>query len=479
MLELVIAIITSILLPLAVIGGIAYGIYVLWNRRRRSSGPDTGLGTPRRFYFYSISFVGLGMLVSGVTIVLLRLFDTLKGEPVLSESTTVLASGLALVIVGLPLWGLHWRFIQRSVAPMPDESSTILRRLYVSVTLGVALGFLVFNGIRLVEVVLFVRSETSFMWSALLVGSVVWGYHWYIALTDGRDRMVETVAIRRLYLYLASVAGVALLAVGVGLLLYSILAEGYSEAFGVQIISSGDSGLFGDTTRSSLALIVVGCVITWSHWLRFVGEDRQSVLRWLFLFVVSIGGGVVTALIGCGIVLVQALTWVLGGANDPAIQHFDDIPAALSSIAVGVIVWRYFRRQIIREAQGDDAETVRRSYDHLLSAIGLALMAVACASLLDMAFRMFADDPSSIISDGETWQFRIAFVVSFFIIGIPLWATYWTRLQAAAVNDPVSERTALSRKLYVLSVLCLGVLALVGSASASLFILLRDLLDAN
>ena len=78
------------LLLLIVIGGIAYGIYI-WRRGRPGSEPDAGLGTPRRVYFYSISIIGLGMLLGGVTIVLIRLFDALRGEPVLSDSTTLLA----------------------------------------------------------------------------------------------------------------------------------------------------------------------------------------------------------------------------------------------------------------------------------------------------------------------------------------------------------------------------------------------------
>ena len=64
-------------------------------------------------------------------------------------------------------------------------------------------------------------------------------------------------------------------------------------------------------------------------------------------------------------------------------------------------------------------------------------------------------------------------------IGIPVWWTYWRRIQSAASADPLLEKTALPRKLYVMGVLCLGLLALVGGATSTLFIFLRDLLDAE
>ena len=47
------------------------------------------------------------------------------------------------------------------------------------------------------------------------------------------------------------------------------------------------------------------------------------------------------------------------------------------------------------------------------------------------------------------------------------------------MRAPKSERTALPRKLFVLGVLCLGLLSLVGGATSTLFIFLRDLLDVD
>lgn len=93
----------------AIIGGAVYGVYI-WVMRRSGRypepEPDAGIGTPRRFYFYSISFVALMMISSGIMTVLAALLDALFGS-VLRDSTTGLATGLAVTIVGLPLWYFH------------------------------------------------------------------------------------------------------------------------------------------------------------------------------------------------------------------------------------------------------------------------------------------------------------------------------------------------------------------------------------
>ena len=105
---------------LAVGGGSLYAVFRRGRTPDAAPGPDTG--TPRRFYCYFLSFVALALLASGVTIIQMSLLDELFGEPALHRSATRLATGLALTLVGLPLWFVHWRLAQRSATRSPASA---------------------------------------------------------------------------------------------------------------------------------------------------------------------------------------------------------------------------------------------------------------------------------------------------------------------------------------------------------------------
>ena len=451
----------------------------MWYSRAASSGPDLGIGTPRRFYFYSISFIALILLASGVLTVLMSLLDELFGEQVIREGTTRLATGLALTIVGLPLWAFHWRFAQRSTVTHPDERRAILRKLYLYVTTGVALAFLAYNAYRVIEWALLVGDFPAFSWAAVLVWAPVWAYHWRAASVESPETTLETLGIRRLYLYLASALGIAMLATGLGFLLYVILQEGYSAAFDTSVIGSGQQGLWRETARSALSIAVVGGAIWWTHWTMFASVDRGSALRWVYLFLAAIGGGAITALVGFGLVLYMLLSWVLGASDDPAASHFRAAPDALATLAVGIAMWVYFERRMTIESVGHEVAHVSRTYDLLIAAIGLIALSAASAWVLDTFLRLISDASPVVVRDDVQWRVQLSTALTMLAIGAPAWWAHWRRVQSAASADPEVERTALPRKLFVLGVLCLGLLALVGGATSTLFTFLKDLLDAE
>src|ERR1051325_298054 len=96
----------------------------------------------RRLYFYLVLYVSLSMLMVGIATVvrtlLERTFDVTStglfglfvGWAQMQEQT---ALGTALVLVGLPVWLLHWRVVQGWLS-RPDgagERASALRRLYL------------------------------------------------------------------------------------------------------------------------------------------------------------------------------------------------------------------------------------------------------------------------------------------------------------------------------------------------------------
>ena len=64
-------------------------------------------------------------------------------------------------------------------------------------------------------------------------------------------------------------------------------------------------------------------------------------------------------------------------------------------------------------------------------------------------------------------------------IGAPLLVYYWRDAQSRVTEGVLGERTSLSRRTFLFTALGAGVLAAVGSVSGTLFVFLRDLLDAS
>ena len=93
--------------------------------------------TVRRLYFYVVALVSLEVVVWGViglgrTLINLNL---VVGSPV-----SQLAGSLALVLVGLPVFLIHWLIAQREALKDPEERATRVRALFLY---GVLIGTLV------------------------------------------------------------------------------------------------------------------------------------------------------------------------------------------------------------------------------------------------------------------------------------------------------------------------------------------------
>ena len=475
---------------LAIVGASVYAVFV-WRNMERRDDPDPGIGTPRRVYFYFAAFVGLMMAASGANVIVSTVLDALFGPSGADDYTTSLASGLSLTVVGLPVWLFHWRFVQRAAARAAADRRSIFRNLYIYTALGVALSLIGFSAFMALEYALGASLMTDaaqvwsdggfsgFPWAALAVWGAVWGFHWRTASAESAGMSAETLAIRRMYLYLASAAFLAMLALGAFSLARFALAEGYQAAFGVSP-ERDDYYPPGAEARTALAAALVGCAAWAAHWLIFAAGDRRSVLRWAHIFIAALGGGAALALAGGAYALYSVLQWTAGAADGSTARHFVEPTAtAPAMIAVGAAIWLYHRNRMWAEAR-ESPRGVARIYALGLAAIGLFFIALSVAAVAETAFRALGAlwDASPV---GRDTDFRdgMAYIPATLAAGAPVWWFAWRWARAFASENPQVERAATARKVYILGVLCLGMMALIGGSSAALFVLLRDLLDAS
>src|SRR5512134_323573 len=81
----------------------------------------------RRFYLYTVALISLEIVVWG-TIQLAR--SLLNGWEAGQEASS-LAGTISLVLIGIPVFGLHWWLVQRDVARHPEERSEAARALFL------------------------------------------------------------------------------------------------------------------------------------------------------------------------------------------------------------------------------------------------------------------------------------------------------------------------------------------------------------
>ena len=102
----------------------------------------------RRIYLYLLSAISLGVLLTGLFLLLHVLLDVLgigRGAPIGDGGTDrqQLSVALALIGVGFPVWGVHWWLAERGLRPdaprADEERGSGVRALYLSVVLGAAL----------------------------------------------------------------------------------------------------------------------------------------------------------------------------------------------------------------------------------------------------------------------------------------------------------------------------------------------------
>ena len=177
---------------------IAYGAAWAYQRqaiRRQASSFDEAPRQAgiRRLYTHLVALIALLVLASGVGGLLWTLGDVVLGAAATSSGDGW-RGGVALystlVVVGLPVWLLHWRPVPAS----PAEAQSLARRLYVYLSLIAAMLSLLGSGgdavYRLIGLALGegstigVLTDLAHALAVAVVATLVAVYHWRVLRSD-------------------------------------------------------------------------------------------------------------------------------------------------------------------------------------------------------------------------------------------------------------------------------------------------------
>jgi hypothetical protein len=441
--------------------------------------------TVRRLYFYFVAFISLEVIIWGVVSLARTLFEILPG----GGATNQIATGLSLVLVGVPIFLLHWVVVQRDAQKDEEERTSRLRGIFLY---GVRLAVLipvVQNVLAIVSRLMFTLlgkpvsmayvGATQSIWDnlvAIAVNLVAW---WYFEQVLNRDWAAnlpgsELPEVRRLQRYIWVLYGLGIAVFGVEQILYYIF---YTPG-GLNAVELGWLG-------NGLAWALVGAplwVYTWQIVQRSLDQpgERLSTLRLVVLYLLALAGVVVT-LSAAGVVIGYSIRWVLGEPHTLA----DFLSEHSTALSIGITfgaIWAYYGKQLQLEITFEEdifrKAGMRRLYAYILALLGNATAFFGLwwlvGTLVDLAFGH--------LTGPNYLRNQISIALAALVVGLPVWLRNWPPMQVeAALTSDLGDhaRRSLVRKGYLYLVLFLTVAGVMVSAGMLFFLVLNTLLGTS
>ena len=441
----------------------------------------------RRLYFYLVAFISIEVVLWGL-VGLLRSI----AEDTITGGADALAQALALILVGVPIFLIHWMWAQRASARDDEEKTATLRAVFFYAILLATLIPVVQNLLSFIDRALiqgaglglsrafgtFREQTLADNLIAIVMNGIVATYFWNIlhgewSTLPNRENFTE---VRRLYRYLW--------------MLYGLLMTVFGAQQILRFLFYVPGNVLGELGRevvvNGAALLVVGTPI-WVYSWRIIQEslldpaEMRSVLRLGILYLLALGG-VITVITTASIVVNAIVTWVLGA--DWTFRDF--VQQVGGPISIGVplgLVWAYYGYWLNRhiEAAGDKVRqsAMKRLYNYILAFIGLVVAFVGVATLFAFIIDMITG--TSILMSDST-RSTLATSLSSLIVGLPLWLIMWRPMQSEAMAPGEMgdhARRSVLRKFYLYLVLFISVIGGMATAVGLVYKLIRVLLGGD
>jgi hypothetical protein len=436
----------------------------------------------RRVFFYVVSLISLGILAAGIRVLLSLLFDlAFGGSNSLNEAAFVrqqLSLGLALIVIGGPLWYLFWHNIQKHVTQNRAEIESVMRQVFLKLILVVT------------SLMSLAAAESFLSWlmagvpggqnaggslAQLIVTSAIWFYYWKISENEGHPSP-SARTLRRWYVYIASGWGLVQLALGVVQFIHAgALAL---PLWGPTLISSS---FWTGEVQSSLTWILLGGLFWAFHWFRMSRGDVDSVLRQVYIYLLAITGSSIAGLVSLVMGLYNILVWAMGSAGSMN-GYFQFLGWVIPAVVVSAAVWSY-HQVLAGEESGRQQErrlSARRVHLYIMSFIGLGTMVAGIVILLGVLIDLIINSIQAPLAvESGWWQKQVSLFLALLMVSAPIWWAYWNQVIRLAAAGGVVEWRARARRIYLYVIIGAAIIALAADLVNIFYQLLSSGLAGN
>ncbi len=403
------------------------------------------MSTIRRVYYYAITFITLSIFASGVGILLMLGFDiAIKSSPMVKSPgfiTQQLSLGLAMLIIGGPLWFLFWRAVQRQVDGIQTEIGSAIRKFFLNLILVIT------------AMTSFYTATTFFTWlmagmprerflpgglATLIVTLAVWFYHWQVAENEGCPSGVAKT-LRRWYVYIVAAQG--LVQLSVGLVQLASVTIMYLPIWGGATIYGA---FWSSGVQFSIAWIILGGIYWGFHWFRMAKGDSDSTLRQVYLYLLAILGSSIAGLVALTTSVYQVLIWAFGAVTKSLGLHFQFLSWSVPTMLVAIALWSYHQRVSQEEAAQvhERRLSAQRIHSYLMTAIGLGTLIAGLIILLGILLGLLINAVSRPVAGSPGWwRSQLSLSLAFLLVAAPIWLYYWGQALKRAAAGGLIEYT--------------------------------------
>ncbi len=440
----------------------------------------------RRLYFYAVAFISTEVVLWGI-IALLR---SIVNHAQITSGVSTLAQALSLILVGVPIFLVHWLWAQNVSSKDDEENSASLRAIFLYGMLLATLVPAIQNFLALINRAL-LSSANLYEFRALVGGTQTWSdnliaivinlliaaYFWNV-LKQNWKTLSETenfAEIRRLYRFIWMLYGLLMTVYGV--------QQALNFAF---ILPSSVLGEIGrETIINAIALLIVGTPIWFFSWriLQDVLPDsaeRDSYLRLGVLYLLSLGSAIVV-LSASGNLIYRILLQISDGTSWSSFMQEIGGPISLG-LPFGVL-WVYYGGWLKQQFNFDEnlprRHSKQRLFYYLLALLGLSVTVSGLLSLFNLLIDLITG--SSYLSESGFAQ-PLSTSFALLLVGLPTWLLTWIPMQAqATASGDVADHTRRSviRKFYLYLVLFASVIGGMTSAGVLVFTIINAALGGD
>ncbi|NJC99002.1 MAG: hypothetical protein C3F07_04280 [Anaerolineales bacterium] len=441
----------------------------------------------RRLYFYLVAFISIEVVLWGLILLIRSMLDN-----IVSGTVDDLAQALALILVGVPIFLVHWLWAQRASAREEEEKEATLRAVFLyAILIGtlvpVVQNLLAFinrsflGAARLSTVRAFIGGSQTLTDNivAIIMNLIVAAYFWSVLRAEwttlkDRENFSE---VRRLYRYIWMLYGLLMMVIGAQQVLRFLL-----------YIPGNVLGELGrEVMVNGIALLAIGTPV-WIYSWRVIQDslsdpaEMGSNLRLGILYILALGG--VITVVTVTFTIVNELLLILFGQASTLNEFLSEIRGPLSvGIPLGVL-WAYYGYWLGRhiESTGDRIREagMKRLYYYILSFIGLTVAFVGVGTLF--AFIINLTTSRGLFVLGSSDRSMLASSISSLLIGLPLWLVNWRPMQAGALAQGEMgdhARRSVIRKFYLYLALFGSVIGGMVTAVGLVYLLLSTALSGD